>query len=806
LATSFHVFLSHSSADKPAVEELARRLAKEGIQAWLDKWNLIPGDPWQPAIEKALAASETCAVFVGPSGLGPWQNEEMRAAIDQRVRESARSFRVIPVLLPGAQRAERSSLPTFLAATTWVEFRDSLDDQDAFHRLVWGIRGVTPWPGRYAPPAAPARPPHTGQIFVSYRRDTSAMSAGRLYDRLSSHFASNQIFMDVDTIEPGVDFVRTIEEAVTACDVLIAVIGGHWLTSSDEKRRRRLDNPEDFVRIEIATALKRGIRVIPVLVEGASMPRSRDLPNDLKPLVRRQALEVSHNRFRADAERLIGAVERALESARAEQHREREGKQCLEHEPQSPPPNPVALSTSSGKRRLRPVAVIMTLLALVISLAVGIAIYYGFQRPSPKPTAANPSLKPTTPEVAGHPSTAPTTPVAVVTTSPTIFEVTTLEIVHYFAMQGNQEALDEMKNDFEAANPDVKIRFTYVPYSELLGRTLRMASVHKPPAISAIDNQDVLRAAKAGILKDISTEVTGLQVWNDMYPGPKAPVTSDSKVYGMPIGSNCLALYYNKKMLADAGVSSPPQTWEQLTEAATKMTKSRSYGIALSAVNTDEATAWQWEPFLWSNGGSLTDLDSINAHAALQLWVDWLEKGVASRDVVNWNQGQVIDQFNSGRAAMMVMGPWALAGLNASGVDFGIVNIPVPKVGGKPVVPLGGEVWCVLKGEPKVEEAATKFIQFTQDPERIRNICDMFNNISSIRSVAKKQGAANPKLQPFVDQMDTARPGSQDGGAKYSEISLAARAAIHRALVGQASAEEALRDAAGEIKAILGTK
>ena len=143
----FHVFLSHSSADKPAVEELARRLAKEGIQAWLDKWHLIPGDPWQPAIEKALAESETCAVFVGPSGFGPWQNEEMRAAIDQRVRDSGRRFRVIPVLLPGAKRAERSSLPTFLAATTWVEFRDSLDDPDAFHRLVCGIRGLEPGAG-----------------------------------------------------------------------------------------------------------------------------------------------------------------------------------------------------------------------------------------------------------------------------------------------------------------------------------------------------------------------------------------------------------------------------------------------------------------------------------------------------------------------------------------------------------------------------------------------------------------------------------------------------------------------------------
>ena len=141
---SFQVFLSHSSAEKAAVEEIARRLLREGIEAWLDKWHLIPGDPWQPAIEKALAESESCVVFVGPSGFGPWQNEEMRAAIDRRVQESERRFRVIPVLLPGGQRAKRGSLPAFLIATTWVEFRDSLDDQDAFHRLVCGIRGVEP--------------------------------------------------------------------------------------------------------------------------------------------------------------------------------------------------------------------------------------------------------------------------------------------------------------------------------------------------------------------------------------------------------------------------------------------------------------------------------------------------------------------------------------------------------------------------------------------------------------------------------------------------------------------------------------
>ena len=106
----------------------------------------------------------------------------------------------------------------------------------------------------------------SGQIFISYRRDDASYPAGRLYDRLSTRFSHNQIFMDVDTIEPGIDFVKALEESVAACDVLIAVIGGRWLISSDEKGRPRLDNPKDFVRVEIATALKRGIRVIPVLV------------------------------------------------------------------------------------------------------------------------------------------------------------------------------------------------------------------------------------------------------------------------------------------------------------------------------------------------------------------------------------------------------------------------------------------------------------------------------------------------------------------------------------------------------------
>jgi hypothetical protein len=171
----------------------------------------------------------------------------------------------------------------------------------------------------------------TGQIFISYRREDSSAWAGRLSDRLSNHFPSNQIFMDVDSVDLGDDFVKTIEKTVGSCDVLIAVIGKGWLSSSDQEEQRRLDNPEDFVRIEIATALKRDIRVIPVLVDGVSMPRSCDLPDDLKALVRRNALQLSHDRFRTDSERLASAVERALEKTAAER-REREEKERLEAE------------------------------------------------------------------------------------------------------------------------------------------------------------------------------------------------------------------------------------------------------------------------------------------------------------------------------------------------------------------------------------------------------------------------------------------------------------------------------------------
>lgn len=144
----FSVFLSYSGSDRLTVEALARKLSSHGIKPWLDRWNLVPGEPFQPEIERAIASCAACAVLIGRSDLGPWQNEEMRLAIQRRVEEGRgrlrSSFRVIPVLLPESERPAKSALPGFLQGLTWVEFRGSVDDELALRRLVAGIEGREP--------------------------------------------------------------------------------------------------------------------------------------------------------------------------------------------------------------------------------------------------------------------------------------------------------------------------------------------------------------------------------------------------------------------------------------------------------------------------------------------------------------------------------------------------------------------------------------------------------------------------------------------------------------------------------------
>src|ERR1700733_7530122 len=154
-------------------------------------------------------------------------------------------------------------------------------------------------------------------IFINYRRDDAPGVAGRLFDHLALKFSRRTLFMDVDAMKPGMDFAEQLDSQVSQCRVLLAVIGPRWFDAKDQGGHRRLDSDKDYVRIELASALKRAIPVIPVLVDGAVMPPEDSLSDDLKPLARRHALELRHTRFDADADAIVHALETVVPTRRA---------------------------------------------------------------------------------------------------------------------------------------------------------------------------------------------------------------------------------------------------------------------------------------------------------------------------------------------------------------------------------------------------------------------------------------------------------------------------------------------------------
>jgi hypothetical protein len=165
-----------------------------------------------------------------------------------------------------------------------------------------------PPPGALQPP--PPRDRRGFHIFINYRREDTAGHAGRLYDALAARFGDEHLFMNIDAIDPGEDFTKVVEQRVGSCDVLLALIGCSWTTTVDREGHRRLEKPDDWVRVEIQTALDRpDTRVIPTLVQSAEMPSSADLPQPLLKLSRLNAFEIRDSRWRSDVLRLIEHLE-----------------------------------------------------------------------------------------------------------------------------------------------------------------------------------------------------------------------------------------------------------------------------------------------------------------------------------------------------------------------------------------------------------------------------------------------------------------------------------------------------------------
>jgi hypothetical protein len=223
-------------------------------------------------------------------------------------------------------------------------------------------------------------------IFISYRRDDSEGEAGRLYDDLVRAYSDDSVFMDVAGIQPGVDFRKAIDTNVGSCGVLLAIIGPTWATIADSAGNRRLESPDDYVRLEIASALKRNIPVIPVLVHDAHMPALELLPDDLKDLRYRNSVELTHARWNSDVTLLIAALKSYVTVDTKHQAEPVHANVPV----QLPPPNSPEIAPTAKTKSFVPLGIAATILIAAIG---GIFAFLHFhaaatQSPQPSPQAA----------------------------------------------------------------------------------------------------------------------------------------------------------------------------------------------------------------------------------------------------------------------------------------------------------------------------------------------------------------------------------------------------------------------------------
>jgi multiple sugar transport system substrate-binding protein len=245
-----------------------------------------------------------------------------------------------------------------------------------------------------------------------------------------------------------------------------------------------------------------------------------------------------------------------------------------------------------------------------------------------------------------------------------------------------------------------------------------------------------------------------------------------------------------------------------LISEAKQLTKGNTYGFAFSAPANEQAT-FQFEPFLWSNQGDLSKVDSSQSVQALQVLTTMIQNGSASKGALNWAQPDVATQFGEGHAAMMENGPWEVPYLEQQanmqfGKDFGVVPFPVPQAGDQPSVPLGGESWTMpLSSNSALTKATFDLVNWLQQPTQLLALDKGFGYIPAIKSTAKQLLQSESYLQVFANEFDTARARTAQLGAKYPRVSQAIWTAMQAALTGSQSAQAALSQAQQQIDTIL---
>jgi multiple sugar transport system substrate-binding protein len=339
----------------------------------------------------------------------------------------------------------------------------------------------------------------------------------------------------------------------------------------------------------------------------------------------------------------------------------------------------------------------------------------------------------------------------------------------------------------------VTVKRTGYDTTDLTNKALLAAQQGNSPDVLIVDNPVVSTLAEGGVLT--TTADTKIDT-SAVEPNLLAAGQSGNKTYGIPIGANTLALYYNKKVLHAAKVD--PTTikdWASLTAALTAVKAAGKKGITFSAIGTEEGS-FQFLPWFWGSGANLTQLDSPSAVSALTLWTDWLKQGYAPNSVLNNTQTTSWQEFAAGDFAFAENGTWQLANAKKAGFDYGIIPIP-SSAGGTAPAPTGGEfVTAPVQSDTKRYTVTDKLIGCLTNTENAYTTDATLSYIAATDAVQQKQVQTTPELKVWVDAVHAAKGRTSDNlGTKYPKISEPLWGAFQASLAGSKTPQTALSGA-----------
>lgn len=367
-----------------------------------------------------------------------------------------------------------------------------------------------------------------------------------------------------------------------------------------------------------------------------------------------------------------------------------------------------------------------------------------------------------------------------------------IELWHYWDISHNQQELERLLGGFNESQDKYEVTTRYVPDADFKKELALSMAEGDMPDLALVDSADFRFFHGMKPFVDITDEISGLDEYLD---AAMEPCTINGRVRGLPVGLNCVALFYNKQMLSDAGVD-VPVTWEEFYEAADKLTKDEVWGFGIPALQSEESM-YTFLPLLWSMGGDVDSIDSLQSQKAFEMLRRMSQDGIMSRQSISLTLTDMAAQFAKGNVAMIFNTPMIVETLQEKykELDFGVAYLPSD---GEKVTVLGGEIFGVTEGGNT--DGAIAFLKYISDKDRMAGYMDSLGYLAARGDVISGQFMDEQVRRQFVDIFETAR--AREFSESWPHISNVVTEAMEETIIGEKDEREILEKAALSIHKI----